>query len=94
VFEGRAFKPRVDQSYEGLKTIWAMVAEGRGWALGFNSQCENPPPGTKSVPVDNLSLPWGIDVLSRIDESRSLTLLIIEMLHDIARSYQEPAIVS
>jgi LysR family transcriptional regulator, benzoate and cis,cis-muconate-responsive activator of ben and cat genes len=94
VFEGRAFKPRVDQSYEGLKTIWAMVAEGRGWALGFHSQCENPPPGTKSVPVDGFSLPWGIDVLSRIDESRSLTLLIIELLHDIARTYQEPTIVS
>jgi DNA-binding transcriptional LysR family regulator len=94
IFEGRAFKPRVDQTYDGLKTIWTMVAEGRGWALGFRSQCESPPPGTKSVPVDGFSLPWGIDVLSRVDESRTLTLLMIDMLHDIARHYQDPALVS
>ena len=93
VFEGRAFKPRIDQTYDGLKTIWAMVAENRGWALGFESQCENPPPGTKSVPVEGLSLPWGVDVLSRVDESRTLTLLIIDMLHDIARSHEESALV-
>jgi DNA-binding transcriptional LysR family regulator len=87
-FDGGSFKPRVDASYEGLKTIWAMVAEGRGWGVGFQSQCSHPPPGTVAVPIDGFSLPWGVDVLARADESRTIILLVIDMLHEIAFEHE------
>jgi DNA-binding transcriptional LysR family regulator len=87
-FEGHAFTPRVDNSYDGLQTLWAMVAQGIGWAIGFASQCADPPPGTVAVPVKNLAIPWGLDVLCRKDEARTLVLLVIDMLHDIARAQE------
>jgi DNA-binding transcriptional LysR family regulator len=89
VFEGRSFRPRVEESYEGLKTMWAMVAEGRGWAIGFQSQCADPPPGTVAVPVAGFEMAWGLDVLYRDDESRALILLVLDTLHDIARAHEE-----
>jgi hypothetical protein len=65
-----------------------MVAQGIGWAIGFASQCADPPPGTVAVPVKNLAIPWGLDVLCRKDEARTLVLLVIDMLHDIARAQE------
>ena len=29
--------PRVDGTHDGLQAIWALVARGKGWALGFKS---------------------------------------------------------
>ncbi len=85
-FAGLAFHPRIDQSYEGLKTIWALVAEGHGWGLGFTSQCSDPPMGTVAIPINGLSIPWGIDVLLREDESRSIILRVVDVLHEVARA--------
>jgi DNA-binding transcriptional LysR family regulator len=42
-FEGIGFRPRVDDTYDGLRTIWHLVAQGHGWAMGFASQCAEPP---------------------------------------------------
>ena len=82
-FERLGFRPRVDDSYHGLRTIWQLVASGHGWAMGFASQCEEPPAGTSAVTIDELSIPWGLDLLTRADESRSLILDIAERLHAI-----------
>jgi DNA-binding transcriptional LysR family regulator len=84
VFERHAFNPRVDATYDGLQTIWALIAQDRGWGIGFASQCAAPPQGTVSVPLDGFSLPWGLDLLSRDDESRSLILDVADRLRDIA----------
>jgi DNA-binding transcriptional LysR family regulator len=82
-FERLGFRPRVDDSYHGLRTIWQLAASGHGWAMGFASQCEEPPAGTAAVTIDELSIPWGLDLLTRADESRSLILDIAERLHAI-----------
>ncbi|MEO8621857.1 MAG: LysR family transcriptional regulator [bacterium] len=94
IFDDRAFRPRVEQSYQGLKTIWTMIAEGRGWGIGFQSQCGNPPPGTVAVPVIGFTMPWGLDVLYRDDESRTPILILIDMLHDIARTHEQQSAVA
>lgn len=82
-FERLGFRPRVDDSYEGLRTIWQLVAGGHGWAMGFASQWDDPPPGTAAVTIDGLSIPWGVDLLIREDESRTLILELADRLHAI-----------
>jgi DNA-binding transcriptional LysR family regulator len=82
-FERLGFRPRVDDTYLGLRTIWQLVARGHGWAMGFASQCDEPPAGTVAVPIDELSIPWGLDLLARADEARSLVLDVAERLQRI-----------
>jgi DNA-binding transcriptional LysR family regulator len=83
-FERNAFQPRVDATYDGLETIWSLVAQDRGWALGFASQCDAPPVGTRSIPLEGFDLPWGLDLLQREDESRSLILDVADRLRRLA----------
>jgi DNA-binding transcriptional LysR family regulator len=83
-FERNAYRPRVDTTYDGLDTIWSLVAQDRGWAIGFASQCDAPPPGTRSVPLEEFSVPWGLDLLIREDESRSLILDVADRLRRLA----------
>jgi DNA-binding transcriptional LysR family regulator len=86
IFDQLSFRPRVDATYQGLRTVWALVAEGHGWALGFASQCDAPPIGTVAVPLKGFSMPWGLDLLTRAEESRSLVLDVADRLRHLARS--------
>jgi DNA-binding transcriptional LysR family regulator len=88
-FERLGFRPRVEATYDGLRTIWQFVARGHGWAMGFASQCVDPPAGTVAVPVDELSIPWGLDLLAREDEARSLILDVAERLQRIGATLGE-----
>jgi DNA-binding transcriptional LysR family regulator len=83
-FERLAFQPRVEATYDGLRTIWALVAEGIGWCVGFASQRGSPPAGTIAIPIDHFSVPWGLDLLTREDESRSLILDVADRLIRLA----------
>ena len=83
-FDQLNFRPRVDATYQGLRTVWTLVGEGHGWALGFASQCDSPPSGTIAVPIKGFSMPWGLDLLTRADESRSLVLDVADRLHRLA----------
>jgi DNA-binding transcriptional LysR family regulator len=83
-FTRLGFTPRVDATYDGLQTIWALIAEDRGWGIGFASQCDMPPTGTVSVPIEGFSMPWGLDLLARADESRSVILDVADRVRDIA----------
>jgi DNA-binding transcriptional LysR family regulator len=83
-FERNMFRPRVDATYDGLDTIWSLVALGRGWAIAFASQCDAPPVGTRSIPLEGFSVPWGLDLLARDDESRSLILDVADRLRRLA----------
>ncbi len=86
-FTRHAFQPTINNTYEGLKTVWTLVAEGRGWGVAFESQCADPPAGTVAVHLDGLSIPWGLDVLTRADESRTSILLVLDMLHEITQGH-------
>ncbi|MGE0352512.1 MAG: LysR family transcriptional regulator [Gemmatimonadales bacterium] len=72
--------PRVDRTFEGLGTVWALVAQGEGWGLGFHSQLINPPAGTVAVPVAGLRMPWGLEMLWRREDTNPLVPAVVEAL--------------
>jgi DNA-binding transcriptional LysR family regulator len=73
-------RPRVESEYDGLTTIWSMVLQGGGWALGWKSHLTEPPPGLVAVPLADVNLPWGIEMTYRRDEARVPVLATIDAL--------------
>ena len=84
LFAQLGFRPRVDATYKGLRTVWTLVAEGHGWGMGFASQCDSPPSGTVAVPLSLFSIPWGLDLLVREDEARPLVQDVADRLQRLA----------
>jgi DNA-binding transcriptional LysR family regulator len=80
LFRSRNFHPVLGPMQEGLQTMWAMIAAGQGWSLGFGRQRDDPPPGIVVVPVNRISIPWGVVILTRRDESRPVTLAVIDLV--------------
>jgi DNA-binding transcriptional LysR family regulator len=78
--------PRVDATYDGLQTVWALTAQGMGWTLGFHSQRRHPPAGTVAVPIVGFDLPWGLDLLSRRGEPSGAVSAVIKLFRDAGRS--------
>ena len=70
--------PRVDGTHDGLQAIWALVARGKGWALGFKSHRRRPPGGTVAVPLVGFDLPWGLNLLRRRGEPSVALRCVLE----------------
>jgi DNA-binding transcriptional LysR family regulator len=62
--------PRIETTINSLQVTWRLVAEGRGWTLGFASQAVRAPRGTVRRPLTGLSIPWGVSMLWRRDEAK------------------------
>lgn len=84
-FESANVTPRRDAEYQGLQTIWALTAQGLGWALGWKEQAHQPPPGTKCIRIRDFHLPWGVELSYRRDESRAPILATIDTIIESAR---------
>lgn len=72
--------PRVDATYRGLPSIWTLVAQGKGWCLGFQSQRGCPPRGTVAVPLAGLEMPWGIELVERKGETNPVVHAVATLL--------------
>src|SRR5256885_1827819 len=72
--------PRIDATYDGLPAVWSLVAQGKGWCLGFRSQRARPPAGTVVLPITGFNLPWGIDVIYRRDERSAAVQAVIRLI--------------
>ena len=83
--------PRVDATYNALPTAVTLVVKGKGWTLGFNSQSERPPVGTRSVRINGFSLPFGIDLLSRRGESAPTVVAVEALFLDPQRRRRKDA---
>ncbi len=75
--------PHVEGTYDGLQALWAMVAQGRGWCIGFRSQRARPPSGTVAVPISGLNIPWGIDLLRRAAEGSPSVLVVAALVRAV-----------
>jgi DNA-binding transcriptional LysR family regulator len=85
-FARAGFTPRIDGEYDGLSTIWALVAQGLGWAMGSASQKLAPPQGVVAVPITDFDLPWGLELAYRRDEAR---IPVLEMIASLRRAARE-----
>jgi CheY-like chemotaxis protein len=83
-FKAREFDPLVCGTYDGLQTVWALAAQGRGWAIGFDSQRDEPPTGTVAIPLDDFSLPFGVQALWRAGDERASVQRVLDALSEIA----------
>jgi DNA-binding transcriptional LysR family regulator len=81
-FRRAGYSPRLGPPQNGLHTLWSMVESGAGWALGFGSHRDDPPPGLVSIPIEGFSLPWGVNLLSRKNETRPAARAIIDLLFE------------
>lgn len=72
--------PLIEGAYDGLTTVWSLALEGRGWAPGFRSQREHPPPGLVAIPIEGFSIPFGLEVLWRRDETRAAVLAVLDLV--------------
>jgi DNA-binding transcriptional LysR family regulator len=81
-FRRSGYSPRFGPPQNGLHTLWSMVEAGAGWALGWTSHRNEPPSGLAAVPLEGFSVPWGVNLLSRKNESRPAARAIIDLLFE------------
>lgn len=86
-FAAHDYFPIHGPQQEGLQTMWSLTAEGQGWSFAFGSQGVDAPPGLVAVPIDGFSIPWGVNILTRRDESRATTLAVIDLLMKASRRF-------
>lgn len=61
--------PSESVELNSAKLLWQMVASTDAWAIVPRSLQPHPPPRTVAIPVEGLSIPWGLGLLWRRDES-------------------------
>ncbi len=82
VFARLGLRPRVEATYDGLSTVWTLVAQGKGWTVGFHSHLARPPAGTVAVPIAGFSLLFGLELLSRRGESSPPVLAVAKVFRE------------
>lgn len=88
---GLGLEPRIEATYNALLTAVTLVMKGKGWTLGFDSQRERPPLGTRSVRITGFSLPFGIDLLARRGESAPTVIAVGSLFLDPQRRRRKDA---
>ncbi|HJQ20043.1 MAG TPA: LysR substrate-binding domain-containing protein [Gemmatimonadaceae bacterium] len=84
-FEQIGLRPQADESYTGPRALWRLVRDGHGWALGPQSLRAHPIPGIVAVPIEGLSIPSGLDLLWRRDETNPSVLAVLEVFRGTQR---------
>lgn len=78
--EKAGITPRIEGTYDGLRSLWSFVAQGKGWCPGFRSHKDQPPAGTVAVPIKGFELPWGITMLRRKKPPSPAVQVVVEIL--------------
>jgi DNA-binding transcriptional LysR family regulator len=84
IFREHGYRPIVGPMQEGLGTMWSLVAEGEGWCFASGAERKDPPAGLVGVPIEGLSIPWGVNLLTRRDESHSTPVTVTNLLRHAA----------
>ena len=76
--------PRVGGTYDGLRAVWSLAAQGKGWCLGFRSQASHPPSGTVLIPITGFDVPWGITLIRRKTERGEAVRAVLDVLKGLS----------
>jgi len=93
-FERAGFRPKIEGTYDGLTTVWALSAQGMGFTVGMESQRKYPPHGVVAVRLKDFNLEWGAELSCRSDESRPAVVAVIEAIHRAARELVDESMTS
>jgi len=77
--------PRIETTVNSIQVLWRLVAEGRGWTLGFLSQSARMPRGTIRRRLAGLTIPWGLEMLWRRDEPKPAVRAVRALLSHARR---------
>jgi DNA-binding transcriptional LysR family regulator len=81
-FRRLGYVPKLGPTQNGLHTLWSMCENGAGWSLAFASHANDPPRGLRAIPIEGLNIPWGVNILSRRNETRPAARAIIDLLFE------------
>jgi DNA-binding transcriptional LysR family regulator len=76
--------PRIEGTFNGARAIWKFAGDGVGWSLGLRSQRWHAPPGLIGVPIEGLSIPWGIRLVWRHGETDQSVLNVVSVFRAAA----------
>jgi DNA-binding transcriptional LysR family regulator len=93
-FDRANYKPRIEGTYDGLTTVWALSAQGMGFTLGMASQRAYPPHGVVAVRLKDFNLPWGAELCCRSDEARPAVVAVMQAIQQAARELMEESMTS
>jgi len=82
-FKALDFQPRINATYDGQRTLWALAATGAGWTTGTRNQCASPPDGLVALKIEGFEIPWGLKLLWRRDEAEEWLRGVIDALQSI-----------
>jgi DNA-binding transcriptional LysR family regulator len=82
---GLGLEPRVEGTYDGLRAVWSLAAQGKGWCLGFRSQTAHPPSGTAALAVTGFDVPWGITLIRRKTEPGVAVRAVLDVLKTLGK---------
>ena len=78
------YRPIPGPAHDGLQTQWSLCEAGAGWCLAFASHRSDPPPGLIAVPIDGFTIPWGLNLVSRKNETRPAARAVMDVLFEEA----------
>ena len=85
-FRRHRYTPILGPTQNGLHTLWSICEAGAGWSLAFASHRSSPPPGLVPIPIEGFNIPWGVNLLSRKNETRPAARAVMDLLFEEAAS--------
>jgi DNA-binding transcriptional LysR family regulator len=71
-------------TYDSVQTVWASIAQGKGWSFGVGRHRAQPPSGCKAVAIEGLSLPWGLEMMWRKGERIAAIQNLVAVARELA----------
>jgi DNA-binding transcriptional LysR family regulator len=72
--------PMVNGEFNGFRTAWRMVADSNGWTVAPQSQRRNPPAGLRAIPIQGVSIEWGLRLVWRSSERDTGVQVVLDAI--------------
>jgi DNA-binding transcriptional LysR family regulator len=78
------FQPRTIRTFDSLHTARVVVSQGHGWTLGARRHYT----GLVAVPIEQLAIPSGLELLFRHNEPHPTVRMLIDLAAETVRERQ------